>query len=94
MVKIIWSEKSKEDLKQIYHYIYFRSPFYAKRTVQKTQILKHNVHTGKVVPEFKIDTIRELIEGNFRIVYQINNINKVEIVSIYHGRRDMTKLII
>jgi hypothetical protein len=26
-----------------------------------------------MVPEFEIESIRELIEGNYRIVYRINN---------------------
>ncbi len=96
MVQIIWSEKSKNDLKQIYEYIAKNSPFYAKRTIDKlrlrTKILRNNIRSGKIVPEFNIEILRELIEGNFRIIYQIANETMVEIVTIFHASRDLSKL--
>lgn len=93
MVQIIWSEKSKNDLKDIYDFIAKNSKYYAAKTVttlkNRTTILKTYKEIGKIVPEFEMETIRELIEGNYRIVYQIADSNRVEIVSVFHASRDM-----
>ncbi|WP_394368663.1 type II toxin-antitoxin system RelE/ParE family toxin [Marivirga atlantica] len=35
--------------------------------------------------------IRELIEGNYRIVYRIIDKEKVHILLVHHGARDLTK---
>lgn len=66
MVKIIWSKKSINDLKSIYNYISNNSVFFAKKTREelfmKTQVLKDYPDIGKIVPEFELDHIRELIK--------------------------------
>ena len=41
---------------------------------------------GRVVPEANNSSIRELISGNYRIVYRIKG-DAVEIITIYHGSR-------
>jgi plasmid stabilization system protein ParE len=42
---------------------------------------------GRMVPEFSQKSIRELIEGNYRIIYRIKNKNQVDILRIYHVAR-------
>jgi plasmid stabilization system protein ParE len=42
---------------------------------------------GRMVPEFKQKTLRELIEGNYRIIYLIKNKNQIDILRIYHVAR-------
>lgn len=85
MVKINWSRKSTRDLENIYKYIAKNSLFFANKTRQKlyqrTQILKDFPEIGKIVPEFELEPIRELIEGNYRIIYKISNPNLIEIVT-------------
>jgi len=44
-----------------------------------------------MVPEFEDPLIRELIEGNYRIIYRIINEFQVDILRIYHGSRLLTK---
>jgi toxin ParE1/3/4 len=96
MVKIIWSRKSSNDLKNIYNYIAQNSLFFAKKTIDKlyirTQILKDFPEIGKIVPEFEVEHIRELIEGNYRIIYKITGSKNIEIVTIWHSSRDLNKL--
>jgi len=41
---------------------------------------------GKIVVEFENENIRELIEGNYRIIYFVSE-DKIEIVRIHHGAR-------
>jgi len=46
---------------------------------------------GKIVPEFDKDTFRELIEGNYRIIYKVVNDSQVDILTIHHSSRDLRK---
>ena len=96
MVRIKWTEQAKFDLKDIADYISKGSLKYAKITVinlrLRTNILKSHIRTGTVVPEYEIEFIRELIEGNYRIIYFINNENLIEILAVIHGARDLTKI--
>lgn len=98
MVNIIWSKKSKDDLKSIYTYIAKNSEFFAKKTrdelYERTLILKDYPEIGKIIPEFELEHIRELIEGNYRIIYKISSPKDVEIITIWHSARDLRKQLI
>lgn len=73
MVQISWTFQAVSDLKNIAEFISGDSVKYAKlqilRIRYRTKILSSQVYTGKVVPEFHNQNIRELIEGNYRIIY-------------------------
>lgn len=62
MVKIVWTESSLADLKEIFDYIADDSIRYASITVnrlyQRAQPIANNPFLGRVVPEFNIKTIR------------------------------------
>ena len=90
MVKIVWTEIALEDLRDVHEYISKDSVRYADRFVEKiinrvTQ-LEHFPKSGRIVPEFDSDGIRELIEGNYRIVYKISP-EQASIVRIHHAAR-------
>ena len=95
MVKVAWTELSVEDLKEIYDYISQDSVKYAEITVNKiynrAQILKNQPRSGKIVPEFNVQHIREIISGNHRIVYRILSESQVDILRIYHSARLLGK---
>jgi toxin ParE1/3/4 len=42
--------------------------------------------SGRVVPEVGDDTLREVLHGNYRIVYRVRT-ELVEIVTVFHGAR-------
>jgi toxin ParE1/3/4 len=50
-----------------------------------------NPYIGRRVPEFTKKSIREIIEGNYRIIYQIKNKNQVDILRVYHTSRLLKK---
>lgn len=88
MVEIIWSETAKYDFKNICNYIKCNSEYYSK--IFKLNILKRidNLNNfpkiGRVVPEYKCEFIREIIYGNYRIIYEFKT--KIEILTIAHVR--------
>jgi len=93
MVQINWSLQAKEDLKDIAYYISKDSKRYAKRQVKKikdhVKILNPHLRAGKMTPEFENPKVRELVEGNYRIIYYIANENRVDILTVHHGARDL-----
>jgi len=91
MVEIIWTPFALEDLQSIYDYIAEDSPSYAGRFIDKlvdrVDILINHSEAGRIVPEFENETIRELIEGSYRIIYKINSIDEIAIIRIHHSAR-------
>ncbi len=91
MVKLVWTELSTEDLKEIFDYIAIDSVRYASITVNKiynrAQGITDNPYIGRIVPEININLIREVISGNYRIVYKIINEFQVDILRVYHSAR-------
>ncbi len=92
MVKVIWTEFAIEDLKSIHDYISQDSKVYADRFIEKlisrVDQLETHPQSGRVVPEFRIETLRELIEGNYRIIYKIKP-DFIGVVRIHHSARQL-----
>ena len=95
MVRINWTFQSRDDLKAIAEYISKDSRRYAQlqvsRLVNRTKLLKTQIRAGKMVPEMNKENIRELIEGNYRIIYKIVRENQIDILTIHHAARDLAK---
>jgi toxin ParE1/3/4 len=95
MVRIVWTELSTQDLKGIFDYIALDSQRYATITVnkiyQRTQPISDNPLIGRMVPEFLVKSIREVREGNYRIIYRIKGKTQIDIVRIYHVARLLRK---
>ncbi|MGV3546145.1 MAG: type II toxin-antitoxin system RelE/ParE family toxin [Pedobacter sp.] len=74
MAKVVWTEKAIEDLENIasFHSQYSGNYTSAliKRLFNKPNLLKQMPEMGRIVPEKNDKSIRELIIGNYRIIYQ------------------------
>ena len=92
MVKVIWTSNARNDLKSIFDYISEDSNFYAKRfidkIIKKVDVLENYPNLGRVVPEFQNPHLRELIEGNYRIVYRILK-DQVQILRVHHSSKEI-----
>ena len=97
MVEIRWLIEAQEDLREIYDYISKDSERYANRQVERIfdrlQGIKGQIRSGKIVDEISDKTIREIIEGRYRIIYRIINENLIHILMIHHSSRDLQKRI-
>jgi addiction module RelE/StbE family toxin len=95
MVKVVWTVFAIEDLKSIHDYISKDSKVYASRFVEKLMSrvdqLETNPKSGRIVPEFNIETLRELIEGNYRIIYKIHG-DFIGIVRVHHSARQLRSM--
>ena len=95
MVKIVWTDLSVSDLKEVFDYIAADSIRYATITAnkiyQRVQPLIENPYLGRMVPEFNENHIRELLEGHYRIIYRVKNVSQIDILRVYHVARLLKK---
>jgi plasmid stabilization system protein ParE len=73
-MKIIWSPLAIERIEEISDYIADDNPSAASKWVdsifEKIDLLKGNPQMGRIVPELAVPSIREIIFGNYRIIYR------------------------
>jgi toxin ParE1/3/4 len=91
-VRIVWSAQAVADLREIAAYIGQHSPRSAQRTRLRirnaTRRLIRFPFSGRIVPEFPADHYREVIVGDYRIIYEPTD-EQVEILTVVHGKRDL-----
>ncbi|MFH1982435.1 MAG: type II toxin-antitoxin system RelE/ParE family toxin [Pseudomonadota bacterium] len=89
-MRLFWTETAKNDLLAIRRYIASDNPVAAKRWIdrlkERTRAVIHAPLSGRIVPEFSRDDIRELIEGNYRIVYQVL-VDRIVVLTVFEGHR-------
>ncbi len=93
-MKVHWTQNAIEHLTTIYEYIALNSAMYAKGMVDKIirrseQIAVHPF-SGRKVPEYDVEDIRELIESPYRIIYRIKP-NQIDVLAIIHGAQTLPK---
>ena len=95
MAEIKFTHQSIVDLEDIAEYISKDSVFYAgiqvQKLIERTDLLEQFPFIGRIVPELKTRTVRELIEGNYRIVYRIVNKNLIHILTVHHSRKKINR---
>ena len=84
-MKIFWSPLAAERLENIYDYISFDNKAAAQKVVErifkKVETLAKNPERGRKVPEANRVEIREVLEGEYRIIYRIES-KRVSILTI------------
>lgn len=89
-MKIIWSPLSIDRATEIARYIAQDNPSAAKKWVKtlfdKVQLLKSSPQSGRVVPETHNEDIRELLYGNYRIIYRLEE-KRISILTVRHGKQ-------
>jgi len=90
MVEIRWTEQAADDLESIADFIAADSPHYAIifciDVLTAVERLGSFPDLGRIVPEVSNQFIRELILGNYRIIYR-RYPEAVEILTVYHSSR-------
>jgi toxin ParE1/3/4 len=92
-MKVEWTANAIRQLSGIYEYISKDSEFYARRmidrlTARSIQIQEHAL-LGEMVPEFGDVTIREVIEGPYRLIYLAGG-STLYVLAVIHGARTLT----
>jgi len=91
MVRINWTDQSLEDIDNIAKYIANDSVKYAKIQVQRffdvENVLQKFPKYGRIVPEIGDENIREIIQGNYRIIYRVVTAKLIDILTVHHCSR-------
>ena len=95
--KLIWSPASRDDLHDIVSFISRdsreRAAAFGYRLIAATDELQDFPEIGRVVPEYEIETIREIIVRSYRIVYRVNHERRqIEIARVWHAARGAPEL--
>jgi toxin ParE1/3/4 len=92
MVEIIWTNNAIADLKNIKNYIGRDNNIYARKIIgdiiENVDNLILFPELGRVVPEILNENVREIIFGNYRIVYLIKNQLQIDILTIHHSSKE------
>jgi len=90
MAEVRWTPQALDDLEAICLFIArdtFRiAAVFADRAFRATERLAEHPRSGGVVPELNINDVREIILGNYRLIYRIRE-DEVHIVTVHHGAR-------
>ena len=89
-MSVHWTNNAIEHLVNIYEHISLNSPTYAKRMVdritRRSEQIADQPQSGRKVPEYEAEDIRELIEKPYRIIYRIKS-DQIDVLAVIHGAR-------
>ena len=90
MTRVIWAPQAIEDVQAVRAFVARDSAHYGDLVVERilAAVVRLESHplSGRVVPEVADESLREVIQGNYRIVYRLKR-DVVEIVTVFHGAR-------
>ena len=91
MAEVRFSENALKDMDGIAAYIARDSEFHAAKQVERffesAERLKTHPRVGRMVPEVGHPSIRELIVGNYRMMYHLSEDDLAEVLTVHHSAR-------
>ena len=95
-MEIVWTIQALRKLNKFVNYIaqddLVTAEKWALKLIEKTDQLIEQPESGRIVPEYNEPTLRELIVGNYRVIYRIRNEqNTIYIQTVWHVRQDPPK---
>ena len=91
-MNVVWTEPALSQLDAIYEYIAHTSPEYALRIIDR--LTRRSIQiaefpfSGRMVPEYESNEVREVLEWPYRTIYLIRSEqSRVEVLAVVHGSR-------
>ena len=92
MAEVRWTPQAADDLEGITQFIAKHSPRYASlfaiNVITAVDRLADFPEPGRIVPERNNPQIREIILGNYRIVYRLRY-DAAELLTVHHAARPL-----
>lgn len=89
-MRVHWTDRAKTRLRLIHDHIAKDSPLVSSQVVerlfQRSIQIGNLPYSGRAVPEYQRDDIREVLEQPYRIIYRILP-DRVDIISVMHYRQ-------
>ena len=95
-MEIVWTNQALQKLNKFVDYIaqddVTTAEKWALKVIKKTDQLIEQPESGRIVPEYNEPNLRELIFGNYRVIYKIRkDENTIYIQTVWHVRQNPTK---
>ncbi|HJX17640.1 MAG TPA: type II toxin-antitoxin system RelE/ParE family toxin [Acidiferrobacterales bacterium] len=98
-MKVHWTDRAKQRLKLIHDHIAKDAPLVApsviERLVRRSLQIGEFPHSGRKVPEYQREEMREILEHPYRILYRIKS-DRIDVITVMHYRQllpdDLTQL--
>jgi len=89
-MRVHWTDNATAHLLDIYEYIARDSSIYAKRMLDRLTRRSEQIASfpmsGRKVPEYEADDIREIIEKPYRIIYRVKP-DQLDVLAVVHCRQ-------
>jgi plasmid stabilization system protein ParE len=91
---VVWTNNAKRELRAVHDFIAQNSARYAQgvvdRITRQSELLAEQPYLGSEVAEYGDESIRELLEHPYRIIYRVRE-DRVEVLSVVHGARRLPR---
>ena len=89
-MKVIWSPLAIDRASEIAEYISLDNPTAADKWIddifEKVLVLESSPKMGRTLPEINRNEVREIIFGNYRIIYRIEKLT-ISIFTVRHTKQ-------
>jgi toxin ParE1/3/4 len=90
MARLIWTSRCLDDLERLIKFIETDAPvaacLFAQRIIDRVEMLQLHPSAGSLVLEDESRTYRQVLQGNYRIIYRVAG-DAVYLVAIHHASR-------
>lgn len=92
-MKVLWTDAAVSQLEAVHDYLARTSPKYARRIVDRLTKRSSQISafpfSGRMVPEYELNEVREVIEASYRIIYPVKeDEGQIEVLAIIHSSRE------
>ena len=88
--RIFWTRQAREDLREIRAFIARDAPVtastFVRRLRESVDRLREFPESGQIVPELGREQLRQILRGNYRIIYRVSR-NRIDLLAVYHSAR-------
>ena len=91
-MRVHWTNTAVNHLRAIHEYTAQNSKIYADRLIDRLTRRSEQFgvfpRSGRMVPEYRRDDIREVIEPPYRIIYRVKE-DQIDVLAVLHGAQQM-----
>jgi len=96
-LRVILTPQSRDDLRKIVSYIARHNPKRARsfgnELIDRALAIGTFPESGRSVPEFSDPSVREVIYGPYRIIYEIfRDLDAIFVLRFWHGARGVPRI--
>jgi plasmid stabilization system protein ParE len=89
-MNVFWTLRARSRLKLIRDYLIAEAPMVADRTIGRLVNCFRQIgelpYSGRQVPEYRQNDLREILERPYRILYRIR-VDRIDIITVIHYRQ-------